>query len=273
MQIQLEIDGKKYSADLKKYYDISLIQDFSENQANSFGVRKAKAEPYKIGDFVGDTNQGSSCNFDELTTTPHCNGTHTECIGHILNSRDTITDNLNDVLVPAHLISCNVVNATETNDSYLPKLDDDDMIITKNELFSKINNLDLVNKALIIRTLPNDNSKKTQDYNKIENVFFTNDAMSLIYQKGIKHLIVDQSSVDKAHDEGMLSNHHIYWNVEQGLHVKKQSPEHEKTITEFAFIDDKIADGLYLLNIQIASFALDASPSRPILFSLSELTK
>jgi kynurenine formamidase len=271
MKITFEIDGKKYSSDTKKYIDISLIQDFSDHQANSFGVRKAIANPYKIGDFEGDTNKGSSCNFDELTVTPHCNGTHTECIGHILNTRDTITDNLDDVIVPAYLISCNIINGTETADKYIPKLDDDDLIISYDELKGKIENLNLENKALIIRTLPNELSKRTQDYNKIENIFFTNDAMKYMVEKGVKHLLVDQSSIDKAHDDGKLSNHRIFWDVELDKKSKEKSKEYSKTITEFVFIPDNINDGLYLLNIQIASFALDASPSRPILFNLFEI--
>jgi len=40
------------------------------------------------------------------------------------------------------------------------------------------------------------------------------------------------------------------------------------TITELVYVPDSIADGLYLLNIQIASFELDASPSKPVLYRL-----
>ena len=39
-------------------------------------------------------------------------------------------------------------------------------------------------------------------------------------------------------------------------------------MTEFIFVDDDIADGRYLLDIQIAPFAADAAPSRPVLYPL-----
>ena len=42
----------------------------------------------------------------------------------------------------------------------------------------------------------------------------------------------------------------------------------ENTITELAFIPEKIKDGKYILNLQIAAFVSDASPSRPILFEI-----
>ncbi|MEI7978606.1 MAG: cyclase family protein, partial [Bacteroidota bacterium] len=38
--------------------------------------------------------------------------------------------------------------------------------------------------------------------------------------------------------------------------------------TELIFVDDSVADGLYLLNLQIASFESDASPSKPVLYKL-----
>jgi len=39
----------------------------------------------------------------------------------------------------------------------------------------------------------------------------------------------------------------------------------EATITEMVFVDDSIADGLYLLNLQVASLRNDAAPSRPVI--------
>lgn len=270
MKIRFKIDNQEYNSNTDNYFDISITQYFNEIQPNSFNVDKAKANPFRMGDFVGDTNQGSSCNFDELTITPHCNGTHTECIGHILNTRDRITDNLTDILVPAYLISCEITSGSETEEVYLPELTKNDKVITRQTLYKLIGNLDLQDKALIIRTLPNNSNKLTQDYAENENIFFTNAAMHLIYDKKVKHLLIDQSSIDKANDEGMLSNHRIFWNVGLNQKNKQRDIEHNKTITEFIYVDDKIKDGLYLLNLQIAPFGLDASPSRPILFVITD---
>jgi hypothetical protein len=41
----------------------------------------------------------------------------------------------------------------------------------------------------------------------------------------------------------------------------------EATITEMIYVPDNV-DGSYLLNLQIASFENDASPSKPVLYSV-----
>ena len=45
----------------------------------------------------------------------------------------------------------------------------------------------------------------------------------------------------------------------------------DATITEMIFVQDAIEDGTYLLNLQIASFENDASPSKPILYAIENL--
>ena len=37
------------------------------------------------------------------------------------------------------------------------------------------------------------------------------------------------------------------------------------------YVDDKIKDGHYLLNLQIPSFVSDAAPSRPIIYKLNDI--
>ena len=39
-------------------------------------------------------------------------------------------------------------------------------------------------------------------------------------------------------------------------------------ITEMIFVSDQILDGDYLLNLQMASFENDASPSKPVLYQI-----
>ncbi|MNE18352.1 hypothetical protein D3C80_1113840 [compost metagenome] len=72
-------------------------------------------------------------------------------------------------------------------------------------------------------------------------------------------------SVDKEHDEGKLLAHKAFWNVED---VDNLNPDARVncTITEMIFVADEVQDGSYLLNLQIASFENDASPSKPILY-------
>ncbi|MGI8493728.1 MAG: cyclase family protein, partial [Pyrinomonadaceae bacterium] len=67
-----------------------------------------------------------------------------------------------------------------------------------------------------------------------------------------------------------LSNHRIFWRVEAGKFELNEDSLKNNTITEMIFAPDFVEDGHYLLNLQIAAFQSDASPSRPILFKIFE---
>ena len=42
-------------------------------------------------------------------------------------------------------------------------------------------------------------------------------------------------------------------------------------MTELAYVPDRVLDGLYLLELQIAPFASDAAPSRPVIHAATEV--
>ncbi|MGI0056090.1 MAG: hypothetical protein ACREAK_01815, partial [Nitrosarchaeum sp.] len=69
------------------------------------------------------------------------------------------------------------------------------------------------------------------------------------------------------HDEGKLLAHKAFWNVKD-VTVLNADARMDCTITEMIFVKDEILDGSYILNIQIASFENDASPSKPILYAI-----
>ena len=98
--------------------------------------------------------------------------------------------------------------------------------------------------------------------------FFTIEAMQYIRDIGVKHLLVDLPSVDRLFDDGHLSCHNIFWNTKE---KKYNSATKNYTITEMIYVDNKIEDGLYLLNLQIPSFVSDAAPSRPIIFKFYDI--
>ena len=94
------------------------------------------------------------------------------------------------------------------------------------------------------------------------------EAMELVNQIGVRHLLVDVPSVDRMYDDGLLTNHHLFWNVKEKTHELSTATEQDKTITEMIFVEDEIADGLYGLNIQVPAFCSDAAPSRPMIMPL-----
>ncbi len=237
--------------------DLSIPLRFDGPQPNAFGVEPATAEACEYGDLVGDTRRGGSCNFERVTFIPHCNGTHTECVGHITDERISVRDCLKDVLIKAVLVSVKP-----------DVLDKGDAVISDTVLLRSglVNDASHDGSALIIRTLPNDASKLSLRYDE-NNIppYFSQDAMRLIVTYGFTHLLTDLPSIDRLFDYGKLANHRIFWNIEPGSVSTHTAMRMYSTITELIFVPDEVADGEYLLNLQIAPFDADAAPSRPLL--------
>ena len=136
-------------------------------------------------------------------------------------------------------------------------------------LEEKLNNIsDAFLEGLIIRTYPNSKIKMSQDYMQQPPPFFSIDAMKYLRERGVEHLLVDTPSVDRLYDDGILSSHNIFWGTEA---KKYNSNTKNYTITEMIYVDEKIEDGKYLLNLQIPSFVSDAAPSRPLIFKLNDI--
>ena len=93
------------------------------------------------------------------------------------------------------------------------------------------------------------------------------DAAIFIREMGIQHLLIDLPSVDREEDEGKLLAHKAFWNVKDVYNLNEDA-RLNCTITEMIFVDNTIPDGSYILNLQIASFENDASPSKPILYKI-----
>ncbi|MGI8891883.1 MAG: cyclase family protein [Bacteroidia bacterium] len=245
MKADIQRVGKVYSVDLSKPLDISTPLS-PGNSVNAFYLPDVNIEPFKAGDFIGAVEKGGACNVNNVFLSPHGNGTHTECIGHITKEKYSINKILNQFFFIAQLIT---VNPEKTNN---------DLIITKKSLE---NNLDENIDALIIRTLPNDESKLNRNYSGKNPPYLHHLAAELVTQKNIKHLLLDVPSVDREEDGGKLLAHHAFWNY-------PANPRLDATITELIYADNMIIDGLYLLNIQIISLDNDASPSKPVMYKI-----
>lgn len=270
MKITFDINSISYISDTSDPYFISIPLIFNGEQPNTYNVNRASATAYESGEFIGDTRRGGGCNFEEYKLIPHCNGTHTECIGHISHERISINNTLNEFFIPATLITVSPEKAFDTNDDYIPSKSEADLIITENVLREKLTNTDAdFLKAMIIRTSPNDISKKKREYMNDMPPFLSIEAMKYLSGLNTEHLLLDLPSVDRTFDEGKLTSHHIYWNVPLGSHDVDKENHSMKTITEMIYVPDYIPDGKYLLNIQIPDFVSDAAPSRVSIFKIS----
>lgn len=269
MTVMVRIAGRSHRIRLDEPIDISIPLRFDGPQPNLYDVPAATAEPYEDGQFIGDTRRGGSCNFERYSLIPHCNGTHTECVGHIAYDRISLHRILRQALSPATLLSVEPQQANSTSERYRPALQEQDRIITAGALQRAAAGHDPAYlQALVLRTLPNDAAKKERRYSEEQPPFFSLEAIEWLKQQQVQHLLVDLPSVDRMFDDGQLSVHHLFWEVEPGSHDVDSTQPSLKTITEMIYVPDKVADGAYVLNLQIAPFVADAAPSRPLLFML-----
>lgn len=270
MVLYTEINGQRIKFDSENFYDISIPLLFNGDQPNSYNVEKARSKAYQEGKWIGDTRQGGSCNFETINLTPHCNGTHTECIGHITKKRFSINKLLKNFIYTSKVITVDLDEFDKNSDNYDPTPEGDELVISKNDLLEHdLHGID----ALIIRTRPNDESKMSRQYADLPPAYFTNDAMEYLSKSKLKHILVDLPSVDRMYDDGKLTNHRIWWNVNFGEYQTNQNSYLERTITEFIYVDDIVNDGDYILNFQIAPFSSDASPSKPLIYPFEKVNE
>jgi kynurenine formamidase len=241
--------GKEYKVDFFKPIDISIPLSDSNDCVSAWYVKPMKLETVIMGDWVGDVNKGGSVNFRNVTFNPHGNGTHTECVGHISKEFYTINKNLHRFLFTAELITV------------LPEQKENgDFVITKKTLNAHLKDVDPP-ESLVIRTLSNSAEKLHHQYSNTNPPYIDKEAIEYLNELGIEHLLIDMPSVDKEIDGGKLEAHHAFWNY-------PATPLLHKTITELIYVPNDVFDGTYLLNLQIAPFENDASPSKPVLYKV-----
>jgi arylformamidase len=233
----IEHQQKKLAVDLSKPLDISIPMHSGAGNPNAFGIQNPEFKPFEAGGFIGSVARGGS-----LLINAHGNGTHTECVGHISVEKITINGSLKQFFTIAQVISVspdqNMVTLAQVEPLLQPSLE-----------------------SLVIRTSPNGDDKLTRNYSGNNPACLEPALCKRLAELGVKHLLIDLPSVDPEEDEGKLSAHHAFWNY-------PENPRLDATITEMVFVPNSIPDGTYLLNIQIASLETDASPSKPVLYTI-----
>jgi kynurenine formamidase len=244
MIARIEIDGNFFEFDLHKPIDVSLPFTTDNNAASAWYVPPVKIEPVRTEQFVGDVNEGGSVNFNNIIFNPHGNGTHTESVGHISSSKESVNQTMKTFFFSSYVISVEPVNKSG------------DLVITKEQIMSLLKK---PCQAVLIRTLPNEKGKRKRQYSNSNPPYLEVGVIDYLLEMGVDHLLIDLPSVDRESDEGVLAAHHRFWNY-------PENPQLHRTITEFIFVPDEVSDGFYLLNIQLSPFENDAAPSKPILY-------
>ncbi|MCA1797907.1 MAG: cyclase family protein [Xanthomonadaceae bacterium] len=169
------------------------------------------------------------------------------------------------------MITVTPVERTETSDKTVPASQAHDLLITA-EMVERALEVDSAPpdvSALVVRTLPNDLGKRTADWSKRDAPFFTQDAMRVVVQRRIMHLLFDGPSLDRTHDEGRLLAHRVFFGLPPAGHGTPNTTRSGATVTEMVFAPDTIDDGFYLLSLQVPAFISDAAPSRVLLQRLA----
>jgi len=247
MLATIQYNSKKHQIDLSKPIDISMPLKASKHNVNAWYLDEPKIEPVKIDKWIASVKEGASVNFNNIEFNPHAHGTHTECVGHITEEFYSINKSLKQFFFLAEVITV------------APEKLENDFVISKKQLQFALGNKK--REAIVIRTLPNTTEKLSKQYSNTNPPFLLEETANYLKDKGVKHLLIDLPSVDKEKDEGTLLAHNAFWNTSGKMRL-------DATITEFIFVPNRVKDGTYFLNIQIAPFENDASPSKPILYKL-----
>lgn len=243
----IQYNSRKLQIDLTKPLDISIPIRASKNNVSAWYVTEPKIEPAKDGEWIASVKEGACINFNNIYFNPHAHGTHTECVGHITETQHSINDNLKQFFFLAEVITV------------APERLDGDSVISKKQIQFALGNKK--RDAVIIRTIPNTREKFSKQYSHTNPTYLVEEAAIYLKEKGIKHLLIDLPSVDKEKDECQLLAHNAFWNTKGKLRL-------DATITELIYVSNKIDDGEYFLNLQIASFENDATPSKPVLYKI-----
>lgn len=245
MKATFKINEELFTVDFSNPLDISIPLNASANNPIAWYLDAPKIEPVTIDGWVGKVSEGASVNFNNIYFNPHAHGTHTECVGHISEEFHSINEALKEFFFLAEVISV------------APQKVGGDQIIPKTVLESVLKGKKP--EAVVIRTLPNTSGKQSQKYSHTNWPYLHQDAAKYLRELGVKHILIDLPSVDKEKDGGKLLAHKAFWNY-------PEAPRYDATITEFIYVPNSVKDGIYLLNLQIAPFQNDASPSKPVLY-------
>lgn len=247
MIVSLEHSGKQYNCNLKEGIDLSSTLAKTGDEIRAWYVSESTKKAVEGDGWIGSVKEGSPVNFYNIAFNPHGNGTHTEGFGHISKGWESVNDQLKEFHFIAHFVILE------------PKQLNGDWIIDWESIDHKITDWDF--EALIVKA---GNYSAGHDFSHSNPPYFDAEMIAKLRDKGIKHILTDLPSVDKEEDEGKMSAHKAWWNY-------PEKPRAEATISELLCIVDSTLEGKYLLNLQMAPFHNDASPSRPVIYPLKSV--
>ena len=244
--------GRTFRVDLERPLDLSLPLHDGKGQVRAWWVDPVRMEPALWKGRPCMVKDGSATNFRNVFFNPHGHGTHTESVGHIAPEIHPVGPLLQRYFFTAQVVS---VKPEQRRVKEMKV----DRVITLAQLQAQLG--DGATEALVIRTLPNEADKRMRDWSGTNACYLEAAAATWLRERGVLHILLDLPSVDREEDEGALAAHHAFWDFPRTLDT-------QRTISELLFVPDEVADGHYLLELQVPNFMNDAAPSRPVLYAL-----
>lgn len=232
----------------------------------AFSLAGAVEEPVTAGDFVGKVAAGGSVNCSTLHLNAHGNGTHTECIGHVLKDRVVVPDAPPPPLLSCVLLSAQPILRKDTPETYTGKQGDDDRVVTAAglaESMLRIGKLPFAAAAVVVRT-----GLGQAMFSGANPPYFTLEAIDFLLSLQAEHLLCDLPSLDREDDGGALCAHRRFWGLAPDRTQVSSTSAIHRTVTELCHVPNELEDGPYLLSLQVPAVDSDAVPSRPLLFTL-----
>jgi arylformamidase len=263
MRARFEVGGRGWAVDLGSGRSLAIPLDFGGAQPEAFGLPRARAQVVEAGGFVGDVRRGGGANCETVTLNPHGNGTHTECVGHILAERVSVAASL----CPGPWLATVATVAVSARGG--------DQVIERGEVARALAGAEAgVLEALVLRVRGAEAGVGAR-YSGQNPAYVCAEAMRAIRAAGVRHLLLELPSVDREEDGGALEAHHVFWSVPEGradfegVDAAEAAAARGRTITELIHVPAEVEDGPWWLELQIAPFVLDAAPSRPILYPVT----
>lgn len=228
-----------------------------------FDAPPPAAPPLRLGGFSGAVGTGASCNCRVLTLVPHCHGTHTESVAHLTHEPLDACEVAPLAPMPAWLASVAPTPADQTSEDSLPAPRLGDLLLTRDSLEAAWPlDREHAPRGLILR---GGHVTPAVQHDAVP-AYLSRQAMQLIVERGIEHLVVELPSIDRSQDEGVLCTHRLFFGLPPGSQRLADAARRRCTITEYAQIPAELADGRCFLQLTMPRIAGDAVPSQPLYF-------
>lgn len=240
----IKFDDPVVTIDLNAPLDVSISVRKTGN-VNCYYLDDPNFTYFESPEFSGNLSKGGSVNCEKISLYAHASGTHTECALHVTN---VDFDMRHIAFKPIYLAQLISVRPNEIGG---------DKVVSAGHVADLIRPADC--EAIVVRILPNEEEKLHHNYSSTNPPYFDPEALTVLREKGYKHLLTDLPSIDRESDDGRLSAHKNWF-------LENEIATPDRTITELLYVPNHIQDGLYGLSILAPSIETDAVPSRILLY-------